>query len=173
GRWCAGGDEGWVASEEVVGKERTAVVKATVLRAVKAGRISGTKDEQGERHVKPPSCTGSHRPDQLGGRCPRSGAVPRRRFQFLGSPEPELLLVRAGDGPQQRLEPIHVLADMRIEVAQADAARRYARRANLFLELGIRADGNDGVMQGLQDRCGRFGRGQEAVPRRVLVIDMR
>src|SRR5262245_7056700 len=83
-----------------------------------------------------------------------------------------LPLVRAGDGLQQRLEAIHVLADMRIEVAQADAARRYALRANLFLELGVRADGDDRVMEGLQDRCGRLGRGQEAVPGRVLVIDM-
>jgi hypothetical protein len=102
------------------GEERSAVVKSTVRRAIKAGRISGTKDEQGEWP-----------------------------------------LVRAGDGPQQRLEPIHVLADMRIEVAQPDAARRYALRANLLFELGVRADGDDRVMQGLQDRCGRLGRGQE------------
>src|SRR5262245_65839932 len=81
-------------------------------------------------------------------------------------------LVRAGDGPQQRLKPIHVLADVRIEVAQADAARRDALRANLLLELGLRADRDDRVMQRLQDRCGRLGRGQEAVPCRVWVIDM-
>src|SRR5262249_26080926 len=59
-------------------------------------------------------------------------------------------LVGAGDGPQQRLEPIHVLADVRIEVVQANAARRDALRANLFLELGIRAHGDDRVMKALQ-----------------------
>ncbi len=35
------------------GEECSAVVKSTVLRAIKAGRISGTKDEQGEWHVEP------------------------------------------------------------------------------------------------------------------------
>src|SRR6516165_12548271 len=81
-------------------------------------------------------------------------------------------LVRAGYGPQQRLEAIHVLADVRIEVAKPDAAWRDALRANLFLELRIRAHGNDRVMQDLQHRCGRLGGSQEAVPGRVLVIDM-
>jgi hypothetical protein len=33
---------------------------------------------------------------------------------------------------QQRLEPIHVLADMRIEVAKPDVARRYSLSLNLF-----------------------------------------
>src|SRR5262244_473782 len=99
-------------------------------------------------------------------------ALPRKRTSDLSDLTSTLPLVRAGDGPQQRLEAIHVLADVRIEIAQPDAARRYALRANLLLEFGIRADRDDRVMQGLQDRCGRFGRGQEAVPRRVWVIDM-
>src|SRR5499427_9359504 len=96
----------------------------------------------------------------------------RKASSEVGSRRASRDLVRAGDGPQQRLEPIHVLADVRIEVAQADAARRYALRANLFLELGIRAHGDDRVVEGLQDRGGRFRRGQEAVPRRVWVIDV-
>src|SRR5262249_13034540 len=99
-------------------------------------------------------------------------ALPRKRTSDLSDLTSTLPLVRAGDGPQQRLEAIHVLADVRIEVAQADAARRYALRANLFLELGIRAHGDDRVVEGLQDRGGRFRRGQEAVPRRVWVIDV-
>src|SRR5262249_32628737 len=97
----------------------------------------------------------------------------RKASSEVGSRRASRDLVRAGDGPQQRLEPIHVRADVRIEVAQADAARRYALRANLFLELGIRAHGDDRVMEGLQHGCGRLDRGQEAVPRCVLVIDIR
>src|SRR5260221_14526495 len=101
-----------------------------------------------------------------------TSAVSANRKASSAPSASETFLVRAGDRPQQRLEPIHVLADVRVEVAQADAARRDALRANLFLELGIRARGDDRVMQGLQDRRGRLGGGQEAVPGRVLVIDV-
>src|SRR5215831_19748313 len=97
----------------------------------------------------------------------------RKASSEVGSRWASRDLVRAGDGPQQRLEPIHILADVRIEVAQANAARRDALRANLFFELGIRAHGDDRVMKALQHGRGRLGRGQKAVPRRVLVIDMK
>src|SRR5262249_33005413 len=97
-------------------------------------------------------------------------ALPRKRTSDLSDLTSPLPLVRAGDGPQQRLEAIHVLADVRIEVAQADAARRYALRANLFLELGIRAHGDDRVVEGLQDRGGRLRPGPEGLPPRRFVI---
>ena len=66
------------------GEECSAVVKSTVLRAIKAGRISGTKDEQGEWHVEPAEL---HRvyPSRPGrGALPRSGAVPRSPFSIFG-----------------------------------------------------------------------------------------
>ena len=79
------------------GEECSAVVKSTVLRAIKAGRISGTKDEQGEWHVEPAEL---HRvlpaPTRLGGRSPGRAPFLARHFQFLGSPEPELLKIMSG-----------------------------------------------------------------------------
>src|SRR5258708_13522402 len=91
-------------------------------------------------------------------------AVPANRKASSAPSASETFLVRAGDRPQQRLEPIHVLADVRVEVAQAHAARRDALRANLFLELGLRARGADRVLQGLQDPRGPPVRAQQTHP---------
>src|SRR5262249_61953297 len=81
--------------------------------------------------------------------------------------------VRAGDGLKQRLEPLHVLADARIEVAEPDVARRYSLRANLFREFDILACRGDRVVEDLEHGSWRLRRSQEAVPGRVLIIDPR
>jgi hypothetical protein len=64
------------------GEECSAVVKSTVLRAIKAGRISGTKDEQCEWHVEPAELHRVYPPRRVGGRS--SGAVPRSPFSIFG-----------------------------------------------------------------------------------------
>src|SRR5262249_56270571 len=56
--------------------------------------------------------------------------------------------VRSGDVLQQRAEPVHIAADMSVEVAQADAARRDGLDAHLVGELAILADGDDGPLLG-------------------------
>ena len=65
------------------GEECSAIVKSTVLRAVKAGRISGTKDERGEWHVEPSELR-VYPPRPSKGSRPRSGAVPRSPLSTFG-----------------------------------------------------------------------------------------
>jgi hypothetical protein len=77
-------------------EECSAVVKSTVLRAIKAGRISGTKDEQGEWHVEPAELHRVYPPRPGSGSPPGRAPFLARRFQFLGSPEPELLKIMSG-----------------------------------------------------------------------------
>jgi hypothetical protein len=47
------------------------VNKSTVLRAVKGGRISGTRDDLGVWHVEAVECTGYFHPLRLPRRAPR------------------------------------------------------------------------------------------------------
>jgi hypothetical protein len=70
------------------GEECSAVVKSTVLRAIKAGRISGTKDEQGEWHVEPAELQRVYPPDQVGGRPPVGRRSSLAVFNFWDRPSP-------------------------------------------------------------------------------------
>jgi hypothetical protein len=51
--------------------------KSTVLRAIKAGKVSGTKDEHGERHIEAPPSS----PSRLPVRCGRGGG---KRYAATG-----------------------------------------------------------------------------------------
>src|SRR5262245_34555526 len=110
-----------------------------------------------EPHVlrRPPKCA------------PPQSELPARAHSTI----PRMWSVRSGDGLQQRLEPFHVLADVRIEVAESNIAGRYCLRPNLFRELSILARRDDCVVKGLQQGPWRLRGSQEAVPSRVLVID--
>ena len=65
-------------------------------------------------------------------------------------------LIRSADGLQQRRKPVHVLADVGVEVAEPDALRRDPLNANLGLELGVLGDLGNCVMSTCSTALGVF-----------------
>jgi len=64
------------------------VNKSTVLRAIKAGKISGTKDEQGEWHVEPAELHRVYPPRPGRGSPPVGRRSSLAVFNFWGRPSP-------------------------------------------------------------------------------------
>src|SRR5262249_56163198 len=66
----------------------------------------------------------------------------------------------SGDGREQRREPRHIVANMQVEVAQPDVARRDALDADLGLQLRVLAGLGDGAVKRAQHGGRRLTRGE-------------
>src|SRR6516164_7064875 len=79
--------------------------------------------------------------------------------------------IRAPDGGQERLEPRHVLADVQIEIGEADVLRSYSLLPDLGSQLGILPHFDNRVVQSLQYGPWRLGGSEKAVPGGDTIVD--